>query len=87
MLITCYSHYNTFIVYDDQFNRLFKGVILKSTFTLELGYGIYFRQANDNEADVIIKDSMFTCNIAWSGGGVDIRLYGCGSIKLSNSII
>ena len=78
---------NTLIVYDDQFNRLSKVVIWKSKFTLGLGYGIYFRYASDNEADVIIEKSMFTYNFAWSGGGVKISLSGGGSIEFSNCTI
>ena len=75
---------NVLIVYNDQFNRLSKVIILKSTFTLGLGYGIYLWYGNDNEADIIIENSMFSNNNGQYGGGVDVNLRGGGSIEFSN---
>ena len=78
---------NAYIVYEDKINRLSRVNISKSNFTLSLGYGMYFSCDNDNEADVIIENSMFSNNIAWYGGGVDIGLLGGGSIDFSNCTI
>ena len=78
---------NVLIVYDDQFQRLSRVNILKSNFSLGLGYGMYLWYGNDNEADVIIENSMFSNNIARSGGGVNISLHGGGSIEFSNCTI
>ena len=78
---------NVLIVYDDQLKRLSRVIILKSNFSLGLGCGIYLWYGNDNEANVSIENSMFLNNIAWSGGGVNISLYGGGSIEFSNCII
>ena len=41
---------------------------------------------NNNEGDVIIEDSMFSPNIAKYGGGIDIALYGDGSIELETML-
>ena len=75
---------NAYIIYDDQINRIFTLTILKSNFTLGLGYGIYFWCDNDNEPDVMIENSMFSNNIARYGGGVSVIWHGGGSIVFSN---
>ena len=78
---------NVLIVYDDQLKKLSRVIILKSNFTLGLGYGMYLWYSNDNEANVIIENSMFLHNNAWSGGGVNISLHGGGSIEFRNCTI
>ena len=78
---------NAFIIYDNQISRLSRVIILKSNFTMGLGYGIHLRCDHDNEVNVIIENSIFSSNDAWSGGGVDIALYGSGSIEFSNCTI
>ena len=78
---------NAYIIYADQINRLFRLFILKSNFTLALGYGMYLWCDKDNEIDVIIENSMFSNNIALYGGGVRIILHGGGSIEISNCTV
>ena len=78
---------NTLIVNDDQLKRLSRVTILKSHFSLGLGYGMYFWYGNNSEADLIIKNSIFSNNIALSGGGVNISLHGGGSVEFSNCTI
>ena len=78
---------NTLIVYDDQLKKLSRVNILKSNFSLGLGYGMYLWYSNDNEADVIIENSIYLYNNAWSGGGMNISLHGGGSIEFSNCTI
>ena len=78
---------NALIVYDDQLQRLSRVIIVKSNFSLGLGYGMYLWYGNDNEANVIIANSMFSNNIARSGGGVNISLHGGGSLEISNCTI
>ena len=78
---------NALIVYDDQLQRLSRVIILKSNFSFGLGHGIDLLYINDNEANVIIANSMFSNNIARSGGGVNISLHGGGSIEFSNCTI
>ena len=73
---------NVLIVYDDQLKRLSSVRILKSNFTLGLGYGIFLLYLNDNKAKIIIENSVFSNNIG--GGGVYINLHGDGSIEFSN---
>ena len=75
---------NVYIEYNNQINRLSSVSILKSNFTLGLGYGINLRFGYDNKADVIIENSMFSNNIGRYRGGVDIVLFGGGSIEFSN---
>ena len=75
---------NVYIIYNDPVNSLSSITILKSNFTLGRGYGIFLMCGNDNEADVIIENSMFSHNIAWSGGGVDIVFHGRGRFEISN---
>ena len=78
---------NVYIEYHDQINRLSRVIILKSNFTLGLGYGIYLFCDNDYNADVIIENSVFSYNIAFYGGGMDIVSLGGGSIEISNCSI
>ena len=78
---------NVYIVYDDNIDRLLKLNILKSNFTLSIGYGMYFGCVYYNKVDVIIENNVFSSNIARYGGGVDIDFYGSGSIKFSNCTI
>ena len=78
---------NVYIVYDDNINKLLKVSILKSNFTLGIGYGMYFGCAYNNKVDGIIENSMFSSNIARYGGGLDIGFFGSGSIKFSNCTI
>ena len=75
---------NVYIIYNDHVNSLSSITILKSNFTLGRGYGIFLMCGNDNEADVIIENSIFSHNIAWSGGGVDIVFHGRGRFEISN---
>ena len=75
------------IVYDAQPKRLSRVIILKSNFTLGLGYGMSLWYGDDNEADVIIENSIYSYNNAWSGGGVNISLHGGGSIEFDDCII
>ena len=78
---------NVYIVYDDNIDRLSKLNILKSNFTLSIGYGMYFFCAYYNKIDVIIENNMVSSNIGRYGGGVVIGFYGSGSIKFSNCTI
>ena len=78
---------NALIVYDDQLQRLSTVIIMKSNFSFGLGHGIDLLYINDTEANVIIANSMFSNNIARSGGGVNISLHGGGSIEFSNCTI
>ena len=78
---------NVYIKYHDQINRLFRVIILKSNFTLGLGHGMHLWCDNDNEADVMIENSLFSYNIAKYGGGMYIVLHGGGSIEISDCII
>ena len=78
---------NAFIVYEDHFKRLSRVTVLKSNFSHGLGYGMYLWYSNDNEANVIIENSMFSNNIARSGGGVNISLHGGGSLEFFNCTI
>ena len=78
---------NAYIVYDDNVNKLSKLSILKSNFTLGIGYGMYFICAYNNKVDLIIENNMFSSNIARYGGGVEFGFYGSGSIEFSNCTI
>ena len=78
---------NVYIIYNDQINRLSRFIILKSNFTMGLGYGIYLRCGNDKDVDIIIENCIFSSNIAPYGGGVYIRLHGDSSIRIRNCII
>ena len=78
---------NALIVYDDQFKKLSRVIIMKSNFSFGLGHGIDLLYSNDNEANIIIANSMFSNNIERSGGGVNISLHGGGSIEFSNCTI
>ena len=79
---------NVFIRYNDQVKRRSRVIILKSNFTLGLGYGIYLWFYHNKEADVIIENSIISNNIAkYEGGGVYIFLHGSGSIQISNCTI
>ena len=78
---------NALIVYDDQLQRLSRVIIMKSNFSLGLGYGMYLWYDIDNKANVIIANSVFSNNIARSGGGVNISLHGGGRIEFSNCTI
>ena len=78
---------NALIVYDDQLKRLSRVLLLKSNFSLGFGYGMSLWYGNNNKADVIIENSMFSNNIAQYGGGVDISLSEGGSIEFSNCTI
>ena len=75
---------NAYMIFDDQINRVFSSNISNSNFTLALGYGMYLWSDNDNKPDVFIENSIFSHNIGYYGGGVDIRLLGGGSIEFSN---
>ena len=78
---------NVYIIYNDQINRLSRFIILKSNFTMGLGYGIYLKCGNDTDVDINIENCIFSSNIAPYGGGVYIRLHGDSSIRIRNCII
>ena len=78
---------NVYIVNNDHTNRLSKLTILESNFTLYFGSGIYLWYGDDHEADVNIRNSMFSHNNGWYAGGVYITLLGGGSIEFSNCTI
>ena len=78
---------NVFIFYDDNVSRLSRLSILRSNFTLGLGYGMYFLCDFNNKVDVIIENNMFSSNIARYGGVVEFSFYGSGSIEFSNCTI
>ena len=77
---------NAYITYHDQINKVSRVNIWKSNFTLGLGYGIYLKCGHHIEAEIIIENSMFSSNIA-RYGGVNIALYGGGSIDFTNCTI
>ena len=80
---------NVLILYDDQLETLSKVNIVKSNFTLGLGYGMVLWYDNDNGAKVIIEDSVFSQNAAqYEGGGIYIHLNeGSGSIDFISCTI
>ena len=79
---------NVLVVYDDELvKRISSVIILKSNFTLGLGYGMYLWYDYDNEANVIVENSMFLNNSGRYGGGVDIVFRGGGNIEFNNCII
>ena len=81
---------NVLILYDDEINTLTRVNIVKSNFTLGLGYGMALWYLNDSKAHVIIDSSKFLYNTVQyrRGGGVYIRLYGGShSIQFHNCII
>ena len=76
---------NALIFYNDQYEAFFRANIVKSNFTLGLGYGMVLWYDNDNEAEVIIENSKFSHN---NGGGVFIQVYEQGgSIEFRNCTI
>ena len=75
---------NVYIKYHDHINRQLRVIILKSNFTLGLGHAMHLWCDNDNEADVMIENSVFSHNIAKYGGGMYIVLHGGGSIEISD---
>ena len=81
---------NAAIFYEDQLKRSSIVNIVKSNFTLSLGYGmalLYFNE-NDYEVEVIIENNNFLHNTAQYGGGVFIHWEnGSGSIEFSNCSI
>ena len=80
---------NVLILYDDKLETLTRVNIVKSNFTLGLGYGMALWYLNDSKANVIIDNSNFLYNVVqYRGGGVYIRLYsGSGSIEFHNCTI
>ena len=77
---------NTLILYNDQYEAFFRVNIVKSNFTLGLGYGMIMLYDNDNEAEIIIENSKFSHNNG--GGGILIQLYEeSGSIEFRNCTI
>ena len=80
---------NVLILYDEKFETLTKVNVVKSNFTLGLGYGMALWYLNDSKAYMIIDNSNFLYNaVLYHGGGVYIRLYsGNGSIEFRNCTI
>ena len=78
---------NAYIFYQDKINRLSRVNILKSNFTLGLGYSIHLKCDNDNEAEIIIESCILSNNIAEYGGGMEMLLVGGGNIKFNNCTI
>ena len=80
---------NVLILYDDELETLTRVNIVKSNFTLGLGYGMALWYLNDSKAYVIIDNSNFLYNaVQYRGGGVYIRLYsGSGSIEFRNCTV
>ena len=78
---------NALIINNDRLRTPSRVKIVRSNFTLGLGSGMYLWYINDNVADLIIENSMFSHNNAWHGGGLNIILRNGGSINISNCII
>ena len=81
---------NVAIFYDVRFKRQSRVNIVKSNFTLNLGYGMALLYFNENNTDieVIIENNKFLHNTARYGGGVFIYFEnGSGSIEFSNCIM
>ena len=80
---------NVLILYDEKFKTLTRVNIVKSNFTLGLGYGMALWYLNDTKTYVIIDNSNFLYNaVQYHGGGVYILLCsGNGSIEFHNCTI
>ena len=78
---------NAFIVSNGRLRAPSKVKIMKSNFTLGIGSGMNLWYIDDNVADVIIENSMFSHNNAWHGGGVYIILRKGGRINIINCTI
>ena len=71
---------NACIYYDDQPKNLSRVYIVRTNFSLSLGYAIFLTY--ESKVEVIINDSEFSYNIG--GGGVFIDSYGNSSIEFCN---
>ena len=80
---------NALMLYDNHFKIPSRVNIENSNFTMGLGYGMNLSYFNENKAEVIINNSIFSHNTnMFSGGGVSISLNeGGGSIEFGNCII
>ena len=65
---------NILILYDDHLETLSRVNIVKSNFTLGLGYGMVLWHDKDSRTKVIIENSVFSQNAAqYEGGGIYIH--------------